>query len=146
MKRIVSYVLALACVIACQAPVMAAEQPQPNVPTSTGIDIRPQYMYITIFSLSGSKSGSTITGKSSGNINPSGASANLTVYVDRSTNGSSYSYWKTLGSDKGAKRAFAVNSSVSGATSSYTYRLRAVFTVYDSSGKVIDSDTDYKYL
>jgi hypothetical protein len=72
----------------------------------------------------------------------SGAKVNVKIILQKSTNGGkSYSDLYTLLNKTYTKKLVAAEATKSGLDTNYTYRTKVTVTVYDSSGRTIDSGT-----
>ena len=131
MKRFICIMLVVVTVFACTTPVLAATEEPP---------ITPRYSYIE--GIQSSLSIDETTGLAmchSSTYAIGGSSIKLTCTLQRK-NGSS---WSTVYSwSKTASQNAVINRSY-GVYSGYTYRVKAVCSVYNSSGRVVETGTVY---
>jgi hypothetical protein len=140
MKKSVSILLAIIMAAAMSVSAFAAV-PESAATTEGGV-IAPRYIAINSIRSYISMSGSTAT--CSATVSHSGAKANVKLILQRSTNGgSSYSDFATLSDKTYSTKTIAAEASKSSLVTSYKYRTKVVVTVYDASGKQIDTGTAF---
>ena len=148
MKRIAIIITLLATLI-CAMPVQAAAyelSPAPYpVEDDMSATITPlRYTHIREFASDGYVESGEAFGKGYAMI-ASGFSSKMVVTLERSSDGSRYTYYKTLASKTSTRRTIQTSGSRSDLSSDYQYRVKVAVYVYDDNKDVVDSDYVYYY-
>jgi len=141
MKKSVSILVAIFLLIAIAVPAYATPVSAETISMEGGI-ISPHYIAINSISSFITMSGNTAI--CSAHVSQSGARANVRIILQRSTNGgSTFSDFATLLNKDYTTRSISAEASRTGLDTSFRYRTKVVVTVFDASGRQIDSGTAF---
>ena len=141
MKKSVSILMAIFLLVAMAVPAYAMSVSTESISMEGGV-ISPRYVAINSISAFITMRSNTAT--CSANVSQSGARANVKIILQRSTNGgSTFSDFATLLNKDYTTRSISAEASRTGLDTSFRYRTKVVVTVYDASGRQIDSGTAF---
>jgi len=142
MKKKASIFLAIVLLFAMTAPAFAMPATVGGIIWDGGGVSAPDYVAITSIAASFSMSGSTAN--CSAAIRHTGARANVRLILQRSTDGGrTFSDFATLSNENFTTQTVAARASRSGVDTNFTYRTKVVVTIFDASGRQIDSGTAF---
>ena len=141
MKKSVSVLLAILLLFAGTLPAYAL-QPQASIVTTGGGEIAPFFDAINSIRATISMNGGTVVGGAV--VSHSGARATVRIVLQRSTDGGrTFTDLATLVTHSSPNTLIATEGTRHNLDTSLRYRVRVEVTVFDASGRQIDSGTAF---
>lgn len=145
MKKLMSVLIALICVMAFSTTGFAATSSNYSEETEPYAIITPRYVCILSIISDTNIGSASASGKVQVSLRASYTTTIKIVLEVSKDGGKTYSTDSTLANKTVTSASPSANGSKSGLNSSYTYRTKTTISVFNSSGAEIDGDEFYSY-